>query len=233
MSIQKLTTLWQKNFDRLSPSKIVAIGLNYYDHYNEAKASLPNLVLPKEPSIFGKFANTLCGDGDNIALPPESEHVDAEAELAIVIGQRGRRIRTTNALDYVAGYTVANDVSARDIQFRERNIDRSKGFDSFCPILPVIVPVSKLGRADDQRIIQRVNGKVFQDGNTRDFIFSVVDIVAYVSLSMTLEPGDLILTGTPAGVGIFQKPPRGLTPGDMIEIEIDGIGTLHNPIVTE
>jgi 2-keto-4-pentenoate hydratase/2-oxohepta-3-ene-1,7-dioic acid hydratase in catechol pathway len=223
--LEQLERLWQERFDRPTPEKIVCVGLNYHDHAEEQGAELP-----AEPLLFAKLANSVCGPGDSILLPPESGHVDAEAELTIVIGAAGRRLGPDEALDAVAGYTVANDVSARDLQFRDGQWLRGKSFDTFCPILPHIVPVSELGEADGLRILQRVNGAVLQDSSTSKLIFGVRELVAHVSSVFTLQPGDVILTGTPAGVGIFRKPPLALADGDEVEIEIEGIGTLRNPV---
>ena len=225
--LDRLHALWSERFGRPVPEKIVCVGLNYHDH-----AAEQGVDLPKEPLLFAKLANALCGPEDSIVLPPESEHVDAEAELAIVIGAEGRRIDADDALDFVAGYTAANDVSARDLQFRDGQWLRAKSFDTFCPLEPTVVPVSELGDADGLRILQRVNGDVLQDSTTAGLIFGVRAIVAHVSTVFTLKPGDLILTGTPAGVGIFRDPPVPLSPGDDVEIEIEGIGTLRNPVVT-
>lgn len=225
--LDRLHALWSERFGRPVPEKIVCVGLNYHDH-----AAEQGVDLPKEPLLFAKLANALCGPEDSIVLPPESEHVDAEAELAIVIGAEGRRIDADDALDFVAGYTAANDVSARDLQFRDGQWLRAKSFDTFCPLEPTVVPVSELGDADGLRIVQRVNGEVMQNSTTAGLIFGVRAIVAHVSTVFTLKPGDLILTGTPAGVGIFRDPPVPLSPGDDVEIEIEGIGTLRNPVVT-
>lgn len=225
--LDRLHALWSERFGRPVPEKIVCVGLNYHDH-----AAEQGVDLPKEPLLFAKLANALCGPEDSIVLPPESEHVDAEAELAIVIGAEGHRIDADDALDFVAGYTAANDVSARDLQFRDGQWLRAKSFDTFCPLEPTVVPVSELADADGLRIVQRVNGEVLQDSTTAGLIFGVRAIVAHVSTVFTLKPGDLILTGTPAGVGIFRDPPVPLSPGDDVEIEIEGIGTLRNPVVT-
>ena len=225
--LDRLHALWGERFGRPVPEKIVCVGLNYHDH-----AAEQGVDLPKEPLLFAKLANALCGPEDSIVLPPESEHVDAEAELAIVIGAEGRRIDADDALDFVAGYTAANDVSARDLQFRDGQWLRAKSFDTFCPLEPTVVPVSELGDADGLRIVQRVNGEVMQNSTTAGLIFGVRAIVAHVSTVFTLKPGDLILTGTPAGVGIFRDPPVPLSAGDDVEIEIEGIGTLRNPVVT-
>lgn len=228
MALEQVHNVWQERYGRPEPAKIICVGLNYHDH-----AAEQGVELPEEPLLFAKFANTLRGSGDPIVLPPESEHVDAEAELAIVIGRRVRRVSADDALAAVEGYTCANDVSARDLQFKDGQWLRGKGFDSFCPVLPQIVSVDELGEAADLRIVQRVNGEALQDSSTGDLIFGVRAIVAHASTVFTLEPGDLILTGTPAGVGIFRKPPVALADGDEVEIEIEGIGMLRNPVVRE
>jgi 2-keto-4-pentenoate hydratase/2-oxohepta-3-ene-1,7-dioic acid hydratase in catechol pathway len=222
VSRDTLYAAWAARFGRPEP-KLICIGLNYHDHADEQQVEPPD-----EPVMFAKLPNALCGAGDAIVLPPESCHVDAEAELAIVIGRTARRIGVDAALDAVAGYTCANDVSARDLQFSDAQWFRSKSFDSFCPIGPQIVPVSELGDARDLRIMQRVNGRTLQDSRTSKLIFGVRELVAYASSVCTLEPGDLILTGTPAGVGYFRKPKQRLADGDVVEIEIEGIGILRN-----
>lgn len=217
---------WDRLFGRTTPEKIICVGLNYRDH-----AAEQGVELPARPLLFGKFANSLRGPDDPIVLPPESDHVDGEAELAIVIGKRGRRLSPAEALEIVFGYACANDVSARDLQFKDGQWLRAKGFDSFCPVGPRVVPREELDDAGDLRIVQRLNGEVLQDSRTRELIFSVPELVAYTSAVFTLEPGDLILTGTPAGVGVFRDPPVPLAPGDEVEIEIEGIGVLRNPVV--
>ncbi|HXH98136.1 MAG TPA: fumarylacetoacetate hydrolase family protein [Gaiellaceae bacterium] len=216
---------WSRLFGRSAPGKIVCVGLNYRSHASETE-----MDLPKQPLLFGKFANTIVGSGDAIVLPPESNHVDAEAELAIVIGSRVSRVLAEGALKAVYGYTVANDVSARDVQFGDGQWFRGKSFDTFCPLLSEIVPVSELGAATDLRVVQRLNGEVLQDGRTSDLIFDVPALVSYVSHAMTLEPGDLILTGTPEGVGYFREPRIALTHGDEVEVEVETIGVLRNPV---
>jgi 2-keto-4-pentenoate hydratase/2-oxohepta-3-ene-1,7-dioic acid hydratase in catechol pathway len=208
--------------------KIICIGRNYAEHAAELGDEAP-----PEPLVFGKFTNTLIGPGDPIVLPPEATHVDAEAELAVEIGTGGRRIPRERALDHVRGYRCANDVSARNIQYSESQWTRAKGFDTFCPLGAEIVPVSELGDGSGLRVVQRLNGDVFQDGNTSDLIFDVPFLVSFVSNAFTLEPGDLILTGTPPGVGYARDPKVSLKPGDVVEVEIDGIGTLTNPVVAE
>ena len=204
---------WGERFGRRDP-KIVCVGLNYKAHAGESGGELP-----KAPLLFGKFANTLVGDGDPIVLPPDIGHVDAEAELAVVIGEEGK----------IFGYTCANDVSARDAQFGDGQWFRGKGFDTFCPVGPRIVPAGELDPSD-LRIQQRLNGDVLQDSRTSDLIFDVPTLVSYVSQAIALEPGDLILTGTPEGVGVFRDPKISLKGGDVVEIEIEGIGVLRNEV---
>jgi 2-keto-4-pentenoate hydratase/2-oxohepta-3-ene-1,7-dioic acid hydratase in catechol pathway len=176
--------------------KIICVGRNYAEHAAELGDDPPT-----EPLLFGKFENTLIGPGDPIVLPPEATHVDAEAELAVEIGRPGRRISRADALDHVRGYRVANDLSARNLQYTDNQWTRAKGFDTFCPLGTRVVPVAELGDGRGLRVIQRLNGTVLQDGSTSDLIFDVPFLVAYASNVFTLEPGDLILTGTPPGVG--------------------------------
>jgi 2-keto-4-pentenoate hydratase/2-oxohepta-3-ene-1,7-dioic acid hydratase in catechol pathway len=214
---------WAARFGRPDP-KIVCVGLNYHDHAGESK-----MELPKAPLLFGKFANTLCGDGDPILLPEGAGHVDAEAELAVVIGERASRVPEENAFDVIVGYTCANDVSARDYQFGDGQWFRGKGCDTFCPVGPRIVARDELD-IGDLRIQQRLNGELLQDSRTSYLIFGIPTLVAYVTKVITLEPGDLILTGTPAGVGVFRDPKIALAPGDVVEVEIEGIGVLRNDV---
>jgi 2,4-diketo-3-deoxy-L-fuconate hydrolase len=204
---------WQKRFGCRNP-RIVCVGLNYKAHASESGGELP-----KAPLLFAKFSNTLVGDGDPIVLPPDIGHVDAEAELAIVMGDGGS----------IFGYTCANDVSARDAQFGDGQWFRGKGFDTFCPVGPRIVPAAELDPSD-LGIQQRLNGDVLQDSRTSDLIFDVPTLVDYISRVITLEHGDLILTGTPEGVGVFRDPKISLKPGDVVEIEIEGIGVLRNEV---
>jgi 2-keto-4-pentenoate hydratase/2-oxohepta-3-ene-1,7-dioic acid hydratase in catechol pathway len=213
-------------FERPVPAKIVCVGLNYRPHAAES-----NFEVPDEPLLFGKFATTLVGPGEAIELPRQAEHVDAEAELACVIGRRIRDVSAGEALEALYGYTAANDVSARDLQFGDGQWFRGKGFDTFCPLLPDIVPVSELGAGSGLRVVQRLNGEVLQDGSTDDLIFDVPTLVAFVSGVMTLEPGDVILTGTPEGVGYFRTPRIALAHGDEVEIEVEGVGILRNHVV--
>jgi 5-carboxymethyl-2-hydroxymuconate isomerase len=208
--------------------KIICVGKNYAEHAAEMGGEAPS-----EPLLFGKFENTLIGPGDAIVIPREATHVDAEAELAVEIGRTGRRIAEADALDFVRGYRAANDVSARNLQYADGQWTRAKGFDTFCPLGPELVPVSELGDGSGLRVVQRLNGDVFQDGNTDDLIFGVPRLVAHASTVFTLEPGDLILTGTPPGVGYARDPKVSLKPGDVVEVEVEGVGTLTNPVVAE
>jgi len=206
--------------------KVICIGRNYAEHAAELGDEPPT-----EPLIFGKFENTLIGPGDEIVLPPEATHVDSEAELAVEIGRRGKRILYDDALDHIRGYRVANDVSARNIQYAESQWTRAKGFDTFCPLSRELVPVSELGRGSGLRVVQRLNGAVLQDGNTDDLIFDVPFLVAFVSRVFTLEPGDLILTGTPPGIGWAREPKISMQDWDVVEVEVEGIGVVSNPVV--
>jgi 2-keto-4-pentenoate hydratase/2-oxohepta-3-ene-1,7-dioic acid hydratase in catechol pathway len=206
--------------------KIICIGRNYAEHAAELGDEPPT-----EPLIFGKFENTLIGPGEAIVLPPEATHVDSEAELAVEIGRRGHRISADDALDHIRGYRVANDVSARNIQYAESQWTRAKGFDTFCPLSTELVPVSELGDGSGLRVLQRLNGAVLQDGNTNDLIFDVPFLIAFVSRVFTLEPGDLILTGTPSGIGWAREPKVSMKDGDIVEVEVEGIGVVSNPVV--
>ena len=208
--------------------KIICVGRNYAEHAAELGDDPPTA-----PLIFGKFENTLVGPDEPIVLPPEATHVDAEAELCVEIGTGGRRIAVSDALDHVRGYRCANDLSARNIQYSESQWARAKGFDTFCPVGSECIPVSELGDGSGLRVVQKVNGEVLQDGNTTDLIFTVPFLIAYISAAFTLEPGDLILTGTPPGVGWARDPKRPLRPGDVVEVEVDGIGVLRNPVIAE
>jgi 2-keto-4-pentenoate hydratase/2-oxohepta-3-ene-1,7-dioic acid hydratase in catechol pathway len=210
------------------PGKIVCVGLNYLDHAQEG-----GMELPKAPLLFSKWPNTLIGDGDAIVLPPEATEVDYEAELGVVIGTTAKRVSEADALDHVEGYICLNDVSARDMQFGDGQWTRGKSLDTFCPVGPRLVPREEI--ADPQQLGIRciLNGETMQDSSTAQMIFSVAEIIAYVSKVITLEPGDLIATGTPAGVGVFKDPKVLLKDGDEVSIEIDGLGTLTNPVRKE
>ena len=223
MSNESVRNQWAERFGRPDP-KIVCVGLNYSDHTGES-----GMEAPKAPLLFGKFSNTLCGDGDAIPLQPGVGHVDAEAELAVVIGERASRVPEASAMDVIAAYTCGNDVSARDAQFGDGQWFRGKGLDGFCPVGPRLVDAGELDPSD-LRIQQRLNGEVFQDSRTRHLIFTIPVLVSYISHALTLEPGDLILTGTPEGVGVFREPKVSLRDGDVVEIEIEGIGVLRNEV---
>jgi 2,4-didehydro-3-deoxy-L-rhamnonate hydrolase len=210
------------------PGKIVCVGLNYLDHAQEG-----GMDLPKAPLLFAKWPNTLIGPGEPIVLPPETTEVDYEAELGVVIGTTAKRVSEGDALDHVGGYICLNDVSARDMQFGDGQWTRGKSLDTFCPVGPRLVPREEI--ADPQQLGIRciLNGEAVQDSSTAQMIFSVAEIIAYVSQVITLEPGDLIATGTPAGVGVFRDPKVLLKDGDEVSIEIDGLGTLTNPVQKE
>ena len=213
------------------PGKILCIGLNYRDHAIEGGKAIPT-----EPVLFGKFPNTLVGPGDPISLPKVAQKVDYEAELVIVIGKRGRHIpNDKTAFEYVGGYTCGHDVSARDWQFRgeEKQWIIGKTFDTFAPTGPVVVTADELTDPHKLQVQLRLNGQTLQNSNTKEFIFGVPHLLWFLSQVVTLEPGDLIFTGTPPGVGIARKPQILLKPGDIAEVEIEGIGVLRNPVVAE
>jgi 2-keto-4-pentenoate hydratase/2-oxohepta-3-ene-1,7-dioic acid hydratase in catechol pathway len=209
------------------PQKIICLGLNYRDHAEEQ-----GVDLPEKPLLFAKWPNTLIGPGEAIVIPPAVEKCDYEAELAVVLGARARRVSKENAFEAVRGYLCANDVSARDLQFGDGQWTRGKSVDTFCPVGPQLVPAAEVTDPHDLRIRALVNGEVLQDSTTANLVFGIDEIISFASQTVTLEPGDLILTGTPAGVGIFRKPPRLLQPGDEVTIEIEGIGSLTNPVVS-
>jgi 5-carboxymethyl-2-hydroxymuconate isomerase len=209
-----------------APSKIACVGLNYHDHCRES-----GMTAPERPLIFAKFASSLTGPEAPIEWPDGlTEQVDWEVELAVVIGRRVRHADAREALDAIFGYTAANDVSARDLQFADQQWVRAKSIDSFCPLGPVIVTPDEFGDPQDKRLIARVNGETMQDSTTAEMIFGVAEIVSFLSRACTLEPGDVILTGTPWGVGGFRTPPTFLKPGDTVEIEVEGVGVLANQV---
>jgi 2-keto-4-pentenoate hydratase/2-oxohepta-3-ene-1,7-dioic acid hydratase in catechol pathway len=210
------------------PPKIVCLGLNYRDHAAEGGAPIP-----KEPVLFSKYATALIGDADPIVLPPVSKEVDYEAELVIVVGKRGRPADERAALDYVAGYTVGHDVSARDWQLKkdQKQWMVGKTFDTFAPTGPWLVTADEVPDPHCLGIRLRLNGRTMQESNTKEMIFRVGNVLAYLAQVFTLEPGDLVFTGTPSGVGFARKPPVFLKGGDVVEVEIDGLGVLRNPVV--
>jgi 2-keto-4-pentenoate hydratase/2-oxohepta-3-ene-1,7-dioic acid hydratase in catechol pathway len=207
------------------PGKIVCVGLNYRDHAQEQ-----GVELPEAPLLFAKFTTSLIGPGDAIVIPPAVTKCDYEAELGVVLGATVKQVSKENALEAVAGYLAANDVSARDLQFGDGQWTRGKSPDTFCPVGP-LVPASEVPDPPALPIRAILNGEVVQESTTANLVFGVDEVISYASQTATLEAGDLILTGTPAGVGIFRKPPRLLQPGDEITIEIDGVGSLTNPVV--
>jgi 5-carboxymethyl-2-hydroxymuconate isomerase len=211
----------------LRPGKIVAIGLNYMDHIREA-----GLTPPSRPLVFAKFPSSVIGPEDAIVVDAGvAERVDWEVELGVVVGRRMRDVPAADALEHVFGYTVANDVSARDVQFADGQWVRGKSFDTFCPVGPVIVTADEIPDPQALRLSTRVNGEVVQDSTTGEMLFGVAELLAFCSRSFTLEPGDLLLTGTPWGCGEFMTPQRSLAAGDVVETEIERIGTLRNPVV--
>jgi len=211
-----------------NPAKIVCLGLNYRDHAAEC-----GMDAPAEPILFSKYATALIGHGAAIVLPASSDQVDYEAELVVVIGRGGKDIPVGRALDHVGGYAVGNDVSARDWQLGKpgKQWMAGKTFDTFAPVGPAVVTADEVPDPQALGIRLRVNGDTMQDSSTAQLVFPVAEVVAYLSRIFTLEPGDLIFTGTPPGVGMARKPPAWLKPGDVVEVEIDGLGTLRNPVV--
>jgi 2-keto-4-pentenoate hydratase/2-oxohepta-3-ene-1,7-dioic acid hydratase in catechol pathway len=208
------------------PNKITCIGLNYADHAREQ-----GIEPPSAPIYFLKSHNTICGPGDPIKLPPNSTQVDYEAEFAVVIGKRGHRIAESAAHKYIAGYTILHDVSARDMQFGDKQWYRGKSCDTFAPTGPWIVTPEEIPDPNNLRISLTLNGETMQDSSTSNLIFKVPFLISYLSQSVTWEVGDLISTGTPPGVGVFRKPPVFLKPGDTVTVSVEGIGTLTNPVV--
>jgi 2-keto-4-pentenoate hydratase/2-oxohepta-3-ene-1,7-dioic acid hydratase in catechol pathway len=212
------------------PQKIVCVGLNYRDHAAES-----NMAIPREPVLFSKFPSALIGHGEAIVLPRVSTKVDYEAELVVVIGKAGRRIPESAAMEHVAGYSVGHDVSARDWQLEKdgKQWMVGKTFDTFAPVGPTLVTRDEVPNPHKLGIRLRLNGKTMQESNTEQMIFSVAQLVAYLSVVFTLEPGDLIFTGTPPGIGHAMKPPVYLKPGDAAEVEIDSLGLLRNRAVAD
>jgi 2-keto-4-pentenoate hydratase/2-oxohepta-3-ene-1,7-dioic acid hydratase in catechol pathway len=211
----------------IRPGKIVAIGLNYLDHVRET-----GMAEPSAPLIFAKFPSSLTAHRTPIVVDPAmTERVDWEVELAVVIGRRAVKVAKEEALDHVFGYTVANDVSARDLQFADVQWIRGKSLDTFCPLGPWVVTADEIADPQDLRLRTWVNGELVQDSSTAEMIFGVDELIAYCSRHFALEPGDVILTGTPWGCGEFMDPPRHLRPGDEVVVEVEGVGRLENPVV--
>lgn len=213
-----------------NPEKVICVGLNYADHAKEGGMPLPN-----EPVIFAKFPTAVAAHEQPIVLPPLSAEVDYEAELVLVIGQGGRFIPVDRAREHIAAYCCGNDVSARDWQLRKPGGQwlLGKSFDTFAPFGPALVTADEVPDPHGLRIQLRLNGRVMQDSSTAQFIFSCEKLVSYVSGVCTLSPGDLIFTGTPSGVGFARKPPVFLRPGDVVEVEIERLGVLRNPVVAQ
>jgi 2-keto-4-pentenoate hydratase/2-oxohepta-3-ene-1,7-dioic acid hydratase in catechol pathway len=210
----------------LRPGKIVAIGLNYLDHIRES-----NLPRPEQPLVFAKFPSSVTGPCDPIVVDPKlTAQVDWEVELGVVVGRRMRDVAVDAALEHILGYTVGNDVSARDVQFSEGQWTRGKSFDTFCPLGPVVVTPDEIRDPQALALRTSVNGEVMQDSSTAEMLFGVAELLAFCSRSFTLEPGDLLLTGTPWGCGYFMDPPRLLQAGDVVECEVEHIGALRNAV---
>lgn len=210
----------------LRPGKVVAIGLNYMDHIRET-----GLDRPETPLVFAKFASSVIGPEQPIVFSVEqTARVDWEGELGVIVGRALRDVSVEEALDGVFGYTVANDVSARDLQFGDGQWTRGKSLDTFCPIGPLVATPDELGDPQALAIATRVNGEVVQSSSTSEMIFGVGELLSHCSRYFTLEPGDLLLSGTPWGCGEFMEPKRSLQPGDVVEVKIDGIGVLRNPV---
>ncbi|HEY1221770.1 MAG: fumarylacetoacetate hydrolase family protein [Bryobacteraceae bacterium] len=210
------------------PPKLICIGLNYRDHAAESK-----LAIPEVPTMFAKFSTAVIGPGQPIVLPRNSAKPDYEAEFAVVIGRRGRHVAENDWRDYVFGYTILNDVSARDFQMATSQWMIGKTFDTFAPFGPAIVTADEIADPHNLHISLTLNGETMQDSSTGNLIFKLPQLIAYLSSVFTLEPGDVIATGTPAGVGFARKPPRWLRPGDEVRIRIEGLGELVNPVVAE
>lgn len=209
-----------------TPSKVICVGLNYRDHAKES-----GMAIPEKPVIFAKFPSSVTGPGAAIVLPEDSNEIDWEVELAIVIGSPTRHVSAADALDAVLGYTVSVDVSARDLQVADGQFVRAKSYDTFCPIGPWLTTADELGDAGDLGIGLKVNGETLQDSRTSELVFGVKEIVAFCSRVATLNPGDLILTGTPSGTGFGLDPQRYLKAGDEVTAWVQGIGEITNPVV--
>jgi 2-keto-4-pentenoate hydratase/2-oxohepta-3-ene-1,7-dioic acid hydratase in catechol pathway len=208
------------------PGKLICIGLNYRDHAAES-----NMAIPERPVVFSKFSTAVIAPGEPVVLPATSAQVDYEAELAVVIGRRAKNVSATRALDYVLGYTVFNDVTARDFQFADGQWQRGKSCDTFAPMGPTIVTTDIVPDPHKLSIKLILNGKTMQNSNTDQLIFGVPELIEFLSQTITLEPGDVIATGTPPGVGFARKPPVFLQPGDEMVVDIESVGKLNNPVV--
>ncbi len=210
------------------PPKLICVGLNYRDHAIESK-----MEIPKVPTIFSKFASAVIAPGEPIVLPKASTQPDYEAEFAFVIGHGGRYIPAERWREHVFGYTIINDVSARDYQMATTQWLMGKTFDTFAPMGPYLVSADEIPDPHALDISMTINGEVLQHSNTRELIFKIPELVAFLSSVITLEPGDVVSTGTPAGVGVARKPQRFLRPGDDVVVRVEGLGELRNPVVAE
>jgi 2-keto-4-pentenoate hydratase/2-oxohepta-3-ene-1,7-dioic acid hydratase in catechol pathway len=210
------------------PGKVLAIGLNYRDHAEETNAEIP-----KRPVVFSKMATCITGPGAPVHMPKVSTSVDWEGELCFVVGKRGRHISEADAMSYVAGFCNGNDISVRDWQFHSPTWMMGKGFDTHGPIGPWLVTADEIDDVNNLDVRTWVNDELVQNSNTKHLIFNIPTIIAYLSAAFTLEPGDVVFTGTPAGVGVARKPPRFMKAGDVTRVEISGLGVLENPIIDE
>jgi 2-keto-4-pentenoate hydratase/2-oxohepta-3-ene-1,7-dioic acid hydratase in catechol pathway len=231
--VQKITTDGKRMKVRFGspvcrPGKIICIGKNYMEHAKEG-----GFDIPEKPLLFAKASSSLTGPYDPILLPRSCGQVDWEVELAVVIGKEGKRIEKNNAIDYVAGVAVMNDVSGRQAQFSDSQWFRGKSFDTFAPMGPALVTLDEIDNLQDLRLTTLLDGQVMQEGSTADMIFTVTDLITYISEDITLFPGDIISTGTPSGVGIFRDPPVLLKAGNLIECRIEKVGSIINAVVSE
>jgi len=211
------------------PGKILCSGINYRGHLEEN----PGAKLPETPFFFSKLPSAVIGPGEPIVHPAATSQLDYEVELAVVIGRSLHRAREPEVLPALAGYTILHDVSARDVQFKDNQITLGKNFDTFAPMGPCLVTPDEVPDPADLRLLSLVNGRALQDSSTRDWVFPLPFLIASLSRVMTLEPGDVVSTGTPAGVGFFRKPPVFLKPGDTVTLEIERVGRLENPVIAE
>lgn len=211
-----------------NPGKVVCVGLNYMDHCREQ-----NVEPPKAPLIFSKWSSCVVGHGEDVILPMESKQVDYEAELGVIIGKEGKNIAEDNVFDHIFGYVIVNDISARDVQFADGQWARGKSYDTFAPCGPYLVTADEVNDPQSIAVQCTVNDTVLQDSNTNEMIFTIKEIIAYLSKGFTFEPGDLLSTGTPNGVGVFREPQVFLEDGDEVIVEIEGLGTLKNRCVRE
>ena len=209
------------------PGKILCSGINYRSHQEEN----PDAILPNEPFFFAKMPSAVIGPYEPIRYPSRTKQLDYEIELAVVIGRRMSATPESKVMGSIFGYTILHDVSARDVQFKDNQITLGKNFDSFCPIGPCVVTADELPNPDNVRLRSYVNDEVRQDGSTADWLFSLSHLLSFLSHTMTLEPGDIVSTGTPAGVGAFRKPPSFLQPDDVVRLEAERIGVLENRVI--